>query len=262
MYNCSIEQYKGFFYLNVSMNSKKTEKFLLKEKQYFIDNMSYTNEITELKGYVQEYKEARTNFYDTLKTDRESPNLDKIAVYANQVLDRAIELRTHISQEIVRETKSYPKSDSPAAKNFDKLSTEITGLTKERKAGRKRGIVKAEAEAIIKKTRNKAKTEIERTNKQFAERMKRIRDRKNKTREMIKGTPELAWWRARGIKTRSSASLLRNTVRTKAWTQKLMQNWKTRSNRIKKVWNTKSKNGIGIHLIGRAKARRIRKMRP
>jgi len=41
-----------------------------------------------------------------------------------------------------------------------------------------------------------------------------------------------------------------------------MQNWKTRSNRIKKVWNTKSKNGIGIHLIGRAKARRIRKMRP
>jgi hypothetical protein len=216
------------------------KRFLLTKNNSLIDNMSYASELKELKNKLSVYSRAKREFYKIYKPNSTNPRLEALADKANNALDAAITLRTHIANEITRETPGYPKSDSKSAKIFDRVSKRITELSKERKGRRKRKLFKEEG---IK--------EIEKTNKAFRERMKRIRDRQVKSTEMHRETPETAWWRIRGIKARAGSFKVRNLQRAKAL-----------ENKVKKNWRTKSHYGLTTHLIGRIKSRRVRKMRP
>jgi len=202
--------------------------------------MNYKEEIDVLRERVRAFEELKKRFYEIYGKNPDAPELAELAANANRALNNAIRLRTHMNEELTKETKGYPKNGSRELKSFDELSDKISELAKERKAKRTRKLFKQEGKKIV-----------EKTNKEFKDRMQRIKNRQTKTKKMVRETPELAWWRLTGMHVRASAFNTRNLERGKALKNKLTKNWQT-----------KTRYGLTTHLIGRFKSRKKRKMKP
>jgi len=199
--------------------------------------MTYKTDLNELTRQYDAYEISKANFDSIYLINPRDSRLNPIAIGASNKLDAAQSKLQEMVNKMAAHEPGYPKVDSKR-QAFLTIQNKMAEAWAERKKRRKRKVFAAEGRQKVEKIKAQYKAE-----------MTEIRTSARDNKKLIKSAPGIKW-------TTRLDRRLTNTGVT------LTAKGKTIAKRMRNKWRTKKNYGLGFHLIGRAKSRKFRRMRP